>query len=123
LKKKASTFLALPLLATHLHRTGTGRQRPFRQRFSLSGHALSRLLAARTTRRLFLRRSHLRIHSDVLFEQEGGQFFAQGTGHVLTLRERHELVLVLIAEHAFECLAGPQQPALAKCFPILATKI
>jgi hypothetical protein len=49
----------------------------------------------------------LRIDGNVFLDKERGEFLAQSTGHVLTLRERDELVLVVLAEHAFECLAGP----------------
>jgi hypothetical protein len=58
----------------------------------------------------------------VLFHQKSRQFFGQGTGHVLTLGEGNQLILVRLAKHALERLARPLQPTFAQCLPILAAQ-
>jgi hypothetical protein len=58
----------------------------------------------------------------MFFQKKSGQFFAQKTGHVLPLRERHQLFLVCLSEHSFECPPGPQQPTLTQGFPFRAAQ-
>jgi hypothetical protein len=67
-------------------------------------------------------RPHLPISRGMLFQKKRRQLLAHENGHVLPLRERHQLILVRFAKHPFKRLARAKQPALAKCFPILPTQ-
>jgi hypothetical protein len=58
----------------------------------------------------------------MLFQQERRQLLAQGAGHVLPFRERHQLVLVLGSEHPFEGIARTLQPPLTQGLAILPTQ-
>jgi hypothetical protein len=71
---------------------------------------------------VLLRWSHLAIDGGMLFQHERSQFLGQGAGHVFTLRERHQLVLVGLTKHSFKRRPGPLEPTFPKCLAILAAQ-
>jgi hypothetical protein len=61
----------------------------------------------------------LAIGGNVLLDQERSEFFGQSDGHVLSLLEGHQLILVRFSEHVLERFACPKQPAFAQSLAIL----
>jgi len=70
------------------------------------GDPRRRCLAFRTRRRPFVRWSNLAVGGGVFFQKKCRQFFTQQTGHVLSLSEGHQTVLVRLSEHPFKGLSG-----------------
>jgi hypothetical protein len=116
-KKNDAALLAPPLFAPQFDLPGSRRQFPLLQ--LRLRHALSGLLTLRAHRWLLVRRPHLPIRRGMLFQEKRRQLIAQQAGQVFTLRKRHQLILVCLAEHSFKGFARALQPALAEFFPIL----